>query len=207
MVREGATVCPTVSGAMRPLGFGGVFRDPVEHRFVDRAITTGAGVCREDYAWGLPVRQGHHIDDAKLYENDSPDTVRVHKVLREPRPKTGRCRAPCATASAAGRSPRPSSAAFWARPPRRAPRAPSAALAAACERGAPAREAVRKAARAVRKAQIRPRLGPRAARRQRGKARAGQAGSGCSWHSMLPRACTRGASAPPKRGRSPAQQR
>ena len=84
MVRGDATACPTVSGATTPLGFGGTFRDPVERGFVDRTITTGADAYREEYARGLPARQGRHVDDAKLHENDSPDTGRVRKVLRGP---------------------------------------------------------------------------------------------------------------------------
>ena len=79
MIREDATVCLTVSGAMTPLGFGGIFRDLIERGFVDWMITTGANVYHEDhFAWGLPVRQGHHdVDDAALYENE---IVRIRDV-------------------------------------------------------------------------------------------------------------------------------
>ena len=170
MAREGATACPTVSGDTTPLGFGGTFRDPVERRFVDRTITTGADAYREDHAWGLPARQGRYVDDAKLHENDSPDTGRVRKVLREPRPKTGWCSAP---RSGGGRDyvqitdARPdaggiSGATLQEGKVRYAHGGNCAVYASIAS---PHTGAVRKAARVVRKARIRPRLGPRAARR------------------------------------------
>lgn len=79
MIKEGATVCLTVSGAMTPIGFGGIFRDLIERGFVDWMITTGANVYHEDhFAWGLPVRQGHHdVDDMVLYDNE---LVRIRDV-------------------------------------------------------------------------------------------------------------------------------
>jgi len=79
MIREGATICLTVSGAMTPVGFGGIFKTLIERGFVDWIITTGANVYHEDhFAWGLPVKQGHFdVDDMKLYENE---IVRIRDV-------------------------------------------------------------------------------------------------------------------------------
>ena len=79
MISEDATVCLTVSGAMTPVGFGGIFKSLIEGGYVDWMITTGANVYHEDhFAWGLPVKQGHFdVDDAKLYENE---IVRIRDV-------------------------------------------------------------------------------------------------------------------------------
>ena len=80
MIREGATICLTVSGAMTPVGFGGIFKTLIERGFIDWMVTTGANVYHEDhFAWGLPVRQGHHeVDDSILYEKE---IVRIRDVF------------------------------------------------------------------------------------------------------------------------------
>ena len=79
MIDEGATVCLTVSGALTPVGFGGIFQDLIERGFVDWIVATGANVYHEDhFAWGLPVRQGSSdADDAVLYERE---IVRIRDV-------------------------------------------------------------------------------------------------------------------------------
>ena len=79
MIDEGATVCLTVSGALTPVGFGGIFKDLIERGFVDWIVTTGANVYHEDhFAWGLPVRQGSHdADDSVLYDRE---IVRIRDV-------------------------------------------------------------------------------------------------------------------------------
>ncbi len=79
MIKEDATICLTVSGAMTPVGFGGIFKTLIERGFVDWIITTGANVYHEDhFAWGLPIKQGHFdVDDMKLYENE---IVRIRDV-------------------------------------------------------------------------------------------------------------------------------
>jgi len=79
MIKDGATICLTISGAMTPVGFGGIFKTLIERGFVDWIITTGANVYHEDhFAWGLPVKQGHFdVDDMKLYENE---IVRIRDV-------------------------------------------------------------------------------------------------------------------------------
>ena len=79
MIEEDATICLTVSGAMTPVGFGGIIKTLIERGFVDWIITTGANVYHEDhFAWGLPVKQGSfNVDDMKLYENE---IVRIRDV-------------------------------------------------------------------------------------------------------------------------------
>jgi len=80
MIKEGATICLTVSGAMTPVGFGGIFKTLIERGFVDWIITTGANVYHEDhFAWGLPIKQGHsQVDDMKLYDKE---IVRIRDVF------------------------------------------------------------------------------------------------------------------------------
>ncbi|MDH3610354.1 MAG: deoxyhypusine synthase [Nitrosopumilus sp.] len=79
MIKENATICLTISGAMTPVGFGGIIKSLIERGFVDWIITTGANVYHEDhFAWGLPVKQGSsEVDDMKLYENE---IVRIRDV-------------------------------------------------------------------------------------------------------------------------------
>ena len=79
MIEEDATICLTVSGAMTPVGFGGIIKTLIERGFVDWIVTTGANVYHEDhFALGLPVKQGSFdVDDMKLYENE---IVRIRDV-------------------------------------------------------------------------------------------------------------------------------
>ena len=79
MIKEDATICLTISGAMTPVGFGGIVKTLIERGFVDWIITTGANIYHEDhFAWGLPVKQGSFdVDDMKLYENE---IVRIRDV-------------------------------------------------------------------------------------------------------------------------------
>ena len=79
MIKEDATICLTVSGAMTPVGFGGIIKTLIERGFVDWIVTTGANVYHEDhFAWGLPVKQGSFdVDDMKLYEKE---IVRIRDV-------------------------------------------------------------------------------------------------------------------------------
>ena len=79
MIEDDATICLTVSGAMTPVGFGGLFKTLIEKGFVDWIISTGANVYHEDhFAWNLPVKQGHfEVDDMILYEKD---IVRIRDV-------------------------------------------------------------------------------------------------------------------------------
>ncbi|GBF24447.1 putative deoxyhypusine synthase [archaeon MnTg01] len=80
MINEDAIICLTVSGAMTPVGIGGIIQTLIERGFVDWIITTGANVYHEDhFAWGFPVKQGHYeVDDMKLYEKE---IVRIRDVF------------------------------------------------------------------------------------------------------------------------------
>ncbi len=79
MIKENTTICLTVSGALTPVGFGGIIKTLIERGFVDWIISTGANVYHEDhFAWGLPIKQGSsNVDDMKLYENE---IVRIRDV-------------------------------------------------------------------------------------------------------------------------------
>lgn len=79
MIEDDATICLTVSGALTPVGLGGVFKTLIERGFVDWIITTGANVYHEDhFAWGLPVKQGHwEVDDNELYKKE---IVRIRDI-------------------------------------------------------------------------------------------------------------------------------
>lgn len=79
MIKEDATICLTVSGALTPVGFGGIIKTLIERGFVDWIVATGANVYHEDhFAWGLPVKQGSfNVDDMKLYENE---IVRIRDI-------------------------------------------------------------------------------------------------------------------------------
>ena len=80
MIKEGAVICLTVTGAMTPVGMGGIIQTLIERGFVDWIITTGANVYHEDhFAWGFPIKQGHfEVDDMKLYEKE---IVRIRDVF------------------------------------------------------------------------------------------------------------------------------
>lgn len=80
MIEDDATVCLTISGALTPAGFGGIFKSLIENGFVDWIITTGANVYHEEhFAWGLPVKQGHfEVDDNILYEKN---IVRIRDIF------------------------------------------------------------------------------------------------------------------------------
>jgi len=80
MIKEDATICLTASGALTPVGFGGIFKTLIERGFVDWIVTTGANVYHEEhFAWGLPVKQGDsQVDDMKLYDME---IVRIRDVF------------------------------------------------------------------------------------------------------------------------------
>lgn len=79
MINENATICLAVSGAMTPVGFGGIFRDLIRNGFVDWMVATGANIYHEEhFAWGLPVKRGYSdVDDNVLYERE---IVRIRDV-------------------------------------------------------------------------------------------------------------------------------
>jgi len=80
MIKEDAVICLTFTGALTPVGIGGIVQTLIEKGYVDWIITTGANVYHEDhFAWGFPVKQGHYeVDDMKLYEKE---IVRIRDVF------------------------------------------------------------------------------------------------------------------------------
>lgn len=80
MIKDDVTICLAISGAMTPVGFGGLFKSLIEQGFIDWIITTGANVYHEEhFAFGLPVKQGHFdVDDNILYEKK---IVRIRDVF------------------------------------------------------------------------------------------------------------------------------
>ena len=80
MIKEDAVICLTFTGALTPVGIGGIVQTLIERGYVDWIITTGANVYHEDhFAWGFPVKQGHYeVDDMKLYEKE---IVRIRDVF------------------------------------------------------------------------------------------------------------------------------
>lgn len=80
MIDDDATICLTISGAITPIGYGGLVKDLIERGFVDWIISTGANIYHEShFAWDLPVRQGHHeVDDDVLHKKD---IVRIYDVF------------------------------------------------------------------------------------------------------------------------------
>ena len=48
MIKEDATICLTASGALTPVGFGGIFKTLIERGFVDWIVTTGANVANKN---------------------------------------------------------------------------------------------------------------------------------------------------------------
>ncbi|MCX9013177.1 MAG: deoxyhypusine synthase family protein, partial [Candidatus Methanoperedens sp.] len=79
MIDEGSTICLTMSGAMTPVGMGGVIIKMIELGFIDWIVTTGANTYHDlHFAYGLPVHQGDFsADDNVLAEHD---VVRIYDV-------------------------------------------------------------------------------------------------------------------------------
>ncbi|MFQ5921054.1 MAG: deoxyhypusine synthase, partial [Nitrososphaerales archaeon] len=79
MIDDDATICLTISGAITPIGYGGLIKDLIERGFVDWIISTGANIYHEShFSWDLPVRQGHNeVDDDVLHKKD---IVRIFDV-------------------------------------------------------------------------------------------------------------------------------
>ena len=69
----------SLSGAMTPVGFGGIFKSLIERGRLD-------GMHLQTYTMrsiSHGIRQGHHeVDDAKLYENEIVPGC-VCKILRD----------------------------------------------------------------------------------------------------------------------------
>ena len=79
MIEEDATICLALSGAMTPVGMGGMIIQMIEKGFIDWIITTGANTYHDmHFAYGLPVHQGDfRVDDNELADNY---VVRIYDV-------------------------------------------------------------------------------------------------------------------------------
>jgi deoxyhypusine synthase len=64
MLKAGATVGMTISGAMTPIGMQGIFIDLMQAGFVDWIVSTGANLYHDLHrAYDCPVAQGHWATD------------------------------------------------------------------------------------------------------------------------------------------------
>ncbi len=64
MIEENATICLTLSGAMTPVGMGGVLASLIEAGFVDWMVSTGANLYHDLHlAFDLPMVQGSFAAD------------------------------------------------------------------------------------------------------------------------------------------------
>ena len=79
MIKNDATICLTLAGAMTPIGLGRTISTMIEYGFIDWIVTTGANVYHDlHFAYDLPVRQGHfQVDDDVLY---SKQIVRIYDI-------------------------------------------------------------------------------------------------------------------------------
>ena len=68
MIEVDATICLTLSGAMTPVGMGGVLKSLMEAGFIDWMASTGANLYHDMHrAFDLPMVQGRHdADDNRL---------------------------------------------------------------------------------------------------------------------------------------------
>lgn len=80
MIQADATICLTISGALTPVGFGGIVQTLIREGLVDWIITTGANVYHEShFSEGLPVKQGScQVDDNVLYQKG---IVRIYDIF------------------------------------------------------------------------------------------------------------------------------
>ncbi|MCC7291206.1 MAG: deoxyhypusine synthase [Phycisphaerales bacterium] len=80
MIDDGATIAITVSGAMTPIGFSGIFNALMERGFVDFFISTGANLYHDLHRpFDMPVVQGSaEVDDNDL---NAKDVVRIYDVF------------------------------------------------------------------------------------------------------------------------------
>ncbi len=70
MLKENATVCLTLAGAMTPTGMGGMITTMIERGLIDFIISTGSNLYHDlHFALDLPVHQGDfRVDDRVLYK-------------------------------------------------------------------------------------------------------------------------------------------
>lgn len=82
MVKQDATVCLTLAGAMTPIGMSGPIISLMKNGFIDFLISTGANLYHDLHrAYDYPVRQGHfQTDDRALHDSG---VVRIYDTFIE----------------------------------------------------------------------------------------------------------------------------
>lgn len=80
MIKDDATICLTLAGAMTPIGMSGVLSSLIEAGFIDFIVSTGANVYHDLHRpFGFPMVQGHHeVDDNALCEDG---VARIYDVF------------------------------------------------------------------------------------------------------------------------------
>ncbi len=80
MIKDNATICLTVAGALTPAGLGGYINKLIQHGLIDFIISTGANLYHDiHFALDLPVYQGDfRVNDADLAKNN---IVRIYDIF------------------------------------------------------------------------------------------------------------------------------
>ena len=80
MLREDATICLTMAGALTPTGLGGFIAELIRQGLVDMIISTGANLYHDlHFALDLPVHQGDfRVNDAELLKEN---IVRIYDIF------------------------------------------------------------------------------------------------------------------------------
>ena len=80
MIRDDATICLTLSGALTPTGLGGFINQLIKNGLVDFIISTGANLYHDlHFALDLPVHQGDfRVDDTELLKEK---VVRIYDIF------------------------------------------------------------------------------------------------------------------------------
>ena len=82
MIKEDATICLTLAGAMTPIGMSGPVITMIEAGFIDFIISTGANLYHDLHrAYNMPMVQGQvDVDDYELNKNG---VARIYDVFIE----------------------------------------------------------------------------------------------------------------------------
>ncbi|UCD13100.1 MAG: deoxyhypusine synthase [Thermoplasmatales archaeon] len=80
MIKEDATICLTLSGALTPTGLGGFINQLIKKGLIDFIISTGANLYHDlHFALDLPIYQGDfRADDTDLLKNG---IVRIYDIF------------------------------------------------------------------------------------------------------------------------------
>ena len=80
MIKENATICLTMAGALTPTGMGGFINHLIKNGLIDFIISTGANLYHDlHFALDLPVYQGDfRVNDAELLKDN---IVRIYDIF------------------------------------------------------------------------------------------------------------------------------